>query len=175
MQSITNTVIGTYAPDFELPGTDQDVHHLARYLERYRAVGIVFLSNVCPQVKRDLPHLLQLQADLSPQGFTLIGINSNDTIQSSTEGMEAMKQFAQAEALTFPYIRDVTQDVAQTFGATKTPEAFLLDQSGITRYQGRLSGEGGEHYLKAAAIAILQQKPIPTPQTQPTGSDIRWQ
>ena len=174
MQSITNTVIGTYAPDFELPGTDKAVHHLARYLDRYKAVGIVFLSNVCPDVKRVLPQLLQLQADLAPQGFTLIGINPNDTVQASTEGMEAMQQFAQAEALTFPYIRDVTQDVVQAFGASQTPEAFVLDQAGIIRYQGRVTGEGGETPLKDAAIAILQQQPVQTAQTQPAGTNILW-
>ena len=175
MQSITNIVIGTYAPDFELPGTDQDVHHLARYLERYKAVGIIFLSNVCPQVKLVLPQLLQLQAELSEQDFTLIGINSNDTVQSAAEGMNAMQQFAQTQALTFPYIRDVTQDVAQTFGATKTPEAFLLDREGIIRYQGQVCSHDGKGELRQAAIAILQQQPIQTPQTQPTGSDILWQ
>ena len=27
--------IGQYAPDFELPGVDDQVHHLARYLEQF--------------------------------------------------------------------------------------------------------------------------------------------
>ncbi|BAZ65498.1 hypothetical protein NIES4106_02370 [Fischerella sp. NIES-4106] len=27
-----NTPVGIYAPDFELPGIDEQVHHLSRYL-----------------------------------------------------------------------------------------------------------------------------------------------
>ena len=39
---MNGTVIGAYAPDFELPGTNGTVHHLARYLDDYRAVVVVF-------------------------------------------------------------------------------------------------------------------------------------
>ena len=51
------TTIGSYAPDFELPGIDNAVHHLARYLERSKAVGVVFMCNHCPYVR------LYLQCD----------------------------------------------------------------------------------------------------------------
>ena len=36
-------LINSYAPDFELPGVDDEVHHLARYLEEYRAVVFGFI------------------------------------------------------------------------------------------------------------------------------------
>ena len=39
------TAIGKYAPDFELPGTDGTVHHLARLLEQHRAIAVVFMCN----------------------------------------------------------------------------------------------------------------------------------
>jgi len=42
--------IGHYAPDFELPGIDDTVHHLARYLEKFQAVGVVMMRNHCPYV-----------------------------------------------------------------------------------------------------------------------------
>jgi len=41
--------IGSYAPDFELRGVDDQAHHLARY-EKFRAVGIVFMCNHRPDV-----------------------------------------------------------------------------------------------------------------------------
>lgn len=47
----TGTPIGGHAPDFELPGVDHSVHHLARYLEQYSIVGVVFMGNNCPYVR----------------------------------------------------------------------------------------------------------------------------
>ncbi|NJR70086.1 MAG: thioredoxin family protein [Synechococcales cyanobacterium CRU_2_2] len=172
--------IGTYAPDFELPGTDQAVHHLARYLERYRAIGIVFLGNTCPAVARYLPRLLALQTELADQGFTLIGINANDTIQSPADSLEHMQQFAQTQALTFPYLRDVTQDVAQTFRVTQTPEFFVLDQSGIIRYRGSIddcpadAGQVQVRYGRDAALAVLQGQELAIAQTPALGSPLCW-
>jgi peroxiredoxin len=172
--------IGTYAPDFELPGTDRSVHHLARYLERYRAIGIVFLGNTCPTVAQYLPRLLALQAELADQNFTLIGINANDPVHSPADSLEQMQVFAEANALTFPYIRDVTQDVAHTFRATQTPEVFLLDQSGIIRYGGRIDDCAEDaagvqtQYLREAAIAVLQGETLAIAQTEPVGSPLLW-
>ncbi|HEY9751085.1 MAG TPA: redoxin domain-containing protein, partial [Allocoleopsis sp.] len=70
------TTIGSYAPDFELPGIDNAVHHLARYLERSKAVGVVFMCNHCPYVRLYLDRLKQIQATFQGQKFTLIGINA---------------------------------------------------------------------------------------------------
>ncbi len=179
-KSMTNTVIGAYAPDFELPGADQEVHHLARYLERYRAIGIVFLSNICPVVRQYLPRLQAIQADLQDQDFTLIGINANDLVRSPEDGLEPMGQFAQTHGIIFPYIRDITQDVAHTFQAAKTPEVFLLDQFGIIRYRGAIDDAPEnpeavqEPYLRTAAIALLQNQPVAVPETPAVGSDVLW-
>ena len=73
-----STVIGSYAPDFEIPGIDGSVHHLARYLDQFRAVGVVFMCNHCPYVKLYLDRLKQIQTEFQSQGVTLVGINSND-------------------------------------------------------------------------------------------------
>ncbi len=180
MQSIKNAVIGTYAPDFELPGTDEAVHHLARYLERHKAIGIVFLGNDCPQAKQYISRLLALQNELAGQGFTLIGINANDTVKSPADSLEQMKQFAQAHALSFPYIRDVTQDVAQTFQAKVTPGAFLLDANGIIRYRGLIDDcpedatKVKATYLRDAAMQLLNGESLEVQETEATGSPILW-
>ena len=75
------TPIGSYAPDFELRGIDDQVYHLARYLEKFRAVGVVFMCNHCPDVWLYLDRLKKLQASFHHQGFTLMGINANDATQ----------------------------------------------------------------------------------------------
>lgn len=177
---MTGTPIGSYAPDFELPGIDDQVHHLARYLEKYRAVGVVFMCNHCPYVRLYLDRLKQIQADFLEQGVTLIGINANDALQYPDDSFENMKVFAEENQLNFPYIRDVTQDVALCFGAQKTPEVFLLDSQGIVCYRGQIDDNANdatavqESYLENAIRQLSNTRPIEVSQTEAIGCSLKW-
>jgi peroxiredoxin len=174
------TAIGTYAPDFELPGIDGSVHHLARYLEQFRAVGVIFMCNHCPYVRLYLERMKQIQAEFQNQEFTLVGINANDDTRYPEDSFEKMKTFAAEHQLNFPYLRDVTQDVAQSFGAERTPEAFLLDQTGVLRYSGSIDDSAQDPaavkvpYLHNAITQLLAGQPIAAASTSAIGCSVKW-
>lgn len=174
------TQIGGYAPDFELPGTDGSVHHLARYLEQSRAVVVVFMCNHCPYVTLYLDRLKQIQSDFKGQGLTLIGINPNDADQFPEDSFEKMKPFAADNQICFPYIRDVTQEVAHTFGAKKTPHVFLLNQQGVLCYDGAIDDDPQDSksvkttYLRDAIARVLAGEPIVPTSTDPIGCSVKW-
>jgi peroxiredoxin len=175
-----STTIKRYAPDFELPGIDGAVHHLARYLENHRAVGVVFMCNHCPYVQRYLERLKRLQSEFHPSGFTLIGINPNDTEQIPADGFEQMTALAIEAALNFPYLRDVTQDVAQAFGAETTPHVFLINQAGAICYGGAIDDNADnpqaiQHsYFRDAIRQILDGQTAAISATKPMGCSIKW-
>ncbi len=177
---ISGTAIGSYAPDFEIPGIDGAVHHLARYLERFRAVGVIVMCNHCPYVRMYLDRLAQIQVEFAEQGFTLIGINANDESQFPADSFEQMKIFAVEQRLNFPYLRDVTQDVARSFGAECTPQAFLIDQTGVLRYSGAIDdnpqhpGAVEHSYLRDAITQLLSGNEIVTTLTTPVGCSVKW-
>lgn len=177
---MTGTPIGSYAPDFEIPGVDGSVHHLFRYLERYRAVGVVFMCNHCPYVRLYLDRLKQIQTEFQDQQVTLIGINANDADQYPEDSFDNMKRFAAENQLPFPYLRDITQEVANSFGATKTPHAFLLNQAGILCYSGAIDDNASDPgavqvpYLRNAIAQILQGDPIVPTSTEPIGCSVKW-
>ncbi|MEW6491977.1 MAG: thioredoxin family protein [Cyanobacteriota bacterium] len=176
----TGTPVGSYAPDFELPGIDDQVHHLSRYLEQWRGVGVVFMCNHCPNVNSYLDKLKQIQAQFEPQGFTLVGINASDPEHDSQESFKKMKQLAQEWQLNFPYLWDSTQDVAHSFGAQKTPEVFVVDKEGVIRYSGlidnHLQGLKAESvpYLQNAIAALLCGQEIYPKSTQTMGTPLKW-
>lgn len=178
MKPDTDTPI--YAPDFELPGVDGQVYHLSRYLEEYQALAVVFLSNHCPYVKNYLERLKGLQSQYKQQGFSIIGINSNDGTQQPAESFENMKAFAQEHQLNFPYLWDSNQDVASAFGTKVTPEAFLVDQEAVVRYRGAIDDNPKSPeavktaYLSQAVHSLLKQEAIDISHTQPVGSPILW-
>ncbi len=174
-----NTPIGSYAPDFELPGIDNQVHHLSRYLEKFRAVGVIAMCNHCPYVNLYLERLKNIQAEFAPQGFTLMGMNGSAT-QQITENLDQMKAFAQSHQLNFPYLLDSTQDVTRSFGASKTPMAFLVDKNGIVQYKGQIDNHPqepsslGEDYFRDAIAALFKGQAINLPETEPAGTSLIW-
>lgn len=177
---LAGTPIGSYAPDFEVPGVDDEVHHLARYLEKYQVVAVIFIGNNCPYVQPYLGRLKQLQTEFASEGVTLIGINANDGTKDRVESLERMKVFARENGLNFPYLRDVAQDVARSFGADKTPEAFVLDHQGILRYRGLIDDSPADAaavqvpYLRQAIGQLLEGQPVTITSTDPVGSEIQW-
>ncbi len=175
-----DTSIGVHAPDFELPGTDGEVHHLGRYLREDRAVAVVFLANKCPNVQQYIQRLKQLQDQFGDRGLLVIGINSNDGTKSPLDSLEAMKRFAEEHQLNFPYLRDANQDVARSFKMGKTPECFLLDHEGIICYHGAIddspktSGKVESPYLQQAIVQLLAQESITINSTDIAGSEVQW-
>ncbi|MHC5724214.1 MAG: thioredoxin family protein [Nostoc sp.] len=175
-----DTPVGSYAPDFEIPGIDDQVHHLRRYLEKFRAVGVISMCNDCPYVEAYIDRLKNIQAEFAPEGFTLIGVNGSNGDRDSSPSLENMKAFAQRHDLNFPYLWDSTQDVSRSFGATKTPMAFLIDTNGIVRYKGQIDDHPqdrssvGEDYLRSAIASLLHGQKIDIPQTEPIGTTLIW-
>ncbi|MFP4007413.1 MAG: thioredoxin family protein [Spirulinaceae cyanobacterium] len=172
--------VGDRAPDFELPGVDSEVHHLTPYCQKYQAVATIFLSNSCPVVQGYLERLKHLQKEFQSQGVIFIGINANDTDKAPQDSFESMKTFAAEHDLNFPYLRDPSQDVAQSFGATITPEVFLLDREGFIRYHGAIddnpkSPEKVEQfYLRDAIAAVLENRPVTPQLTEAIGCALQW-
>lgn len=177
---MTGTAIGSHAPDFELPGIDDRVHHLARYLEQYQAIAVIFMCNHCPYVQRYVDRLKKIQGDFKDKSFTLIGINSNDATEYPQDSFENMKTFATERQLNFLYLRDANQDVARSFGAQKTPQVFLLDQTGVVRYQGAIDDNPNEpdavqvSYLRSAIAQLLSGESIDMNSTDAIGCSLKW-
>jgi peroxiredoxin len=174
------TTIGSYAPDFEIPGIDGTVHHLARYLKQFRAVGVIVMCNHCPYVQMYLDRCKQIQNEFANQAFTLVGINANDEQQVPDDSFEQMKAFGAKQALNFPYLRDLTQDVVRSFGAERTPEAFLIDQEGQLCYKGAIDdnpqtqAKVQQPYLRNAITQLLAGQAIAISTTDAVGCSIKW-
>ncbi|WP_009633561.1 thioredoxin family protein [Synechocystis sp. PCC 7509] len=176
---LTPTAIGSYAPDFEIRGTDSEVHHLARYLEKFKAVGVVFMANNSADVKMYVERLKNLQTAMQGQGFTLIGINPHDGNQDPEESFENMKKFAIEQKLNFPYLWDSTQDVTRSFGAPTIPMVFLLDATSKVRYRGAIDDNNQANavkskYLEVAITALMKGEAIEITATEAVGSEVRW-
>ena len=130
---------------------------------------VAFLGNDCPLAKLYAPRLGELAAKYGARGVRVIGINSNR--QDSPSQIEAAIKELQ---ITFPIIKDVGRKLADAFEASRTPEIFLLDQSLIVRYHGRVDDqyqpgiartEPKRRDLELAIEELLAGKSVSVPET----------
>ncbi|MGD1921011.1 MAG: redoxin domain-containing protein [Pleurocapsa sp.] len=172
--------IGNYAPDFEIPGFDQEVYHLGSYLKKYKAIAVVFMGNNSSSVDRYIERLKQIQTDFANQNFTIVGIDSNHRTEPIAESMAVMKENAQNKGLNFPYLRDPTQDVAKSFKAKVVPTVYLLDSDSVIRYQGCIDDgeksieEAKYHHLRDSISAVLSDQRVSKDYIEATGVSIVW-
>jgi peroxiredoxin/mono/diheme cytochrome c family protein len=171
----TSTTIGRTIEPFRLPDYHGQPFDLAQV--KARAVVIVFLGTECPLVKLYGPRLAELAIQFQDAGVEFVGINSN--VQDTITEIAA---FARRAGIEFPILKDAQNVVADQFGATRTPEVFLLDPQRVVRYHGRIDdqyGVGGtsgyarnEVERRDLAIAIeelLADKPLSLPETKVSG------
>lgn len=171
--------IETIAPDFCLPGVDGKIHRLTEFKNK-NIVIVMFSCNHCPYVKAYEDRFIDLQTDYKNKGVILVSINSNDPSKYSEDSFENMKIRAKQKNFNFPYLRDETQNVAESYGATRTPEVFVLDQERIIRYHGRIDDNVYEpdrvyrHYLHEALDSVLEGQKVRFEDTEPVGCTIKW-
>ncbi|HYO23762.1 MAG TPA: redoxin domain-containing protein [Lacipirellulaceae bacterium] len=163
---------GRIIDDFTL----NDAHGAKRSLSEWsdrQAVVVVFLGTECPLAKLYGTRLADLDRQYRRRGVQIVGINSNqqDTLQE-------LIGYGTRHDIEFPLLKDAGALVADQFGATRTPEAFVLDRGRVVRYHGRIDDQYGvgaarnaptRSELVEAIEAVLAGKPVPTATTNPVG------
>lgn len=160
---------------FTLPDQDGKEHPLEEWRER-KVLVLVFLSADCPVVMRYAPRLEELSREFTEKGVTFVGVLTG----ASADRAEA-KRFRTAHRLTMPILVDTGNALAAGVGATRTPQAFVLDAERVVRYRGRIDGQyqpGIEGVrverrdLAEAITEVLAGKAVSVPQTEPAGCPI---
>ena len=124
--------IGTVIDDFKLPDASGKEHSL-KSLMGSKGTVILFVATKCPVSNNYNERMEKLAQDYKAKGINVIGINSNNT-----EPAGEVKSHAAERGLTFPILKDEGNKVADRFGATKTPEAYVLDANMKLVYHGRI-------------------------------------
>ncbi|ACF12527.1 alkyl hydroperoxide reductase/ Thiol specific antioxidant/ Mal allergen [Chloroherpeton thalassium ATCC 35110] len=163
---------GDKAPDFSIPDHDGESYRLSK---RKGKVGfvIVFLSTECPVSNAYNFRLIKLAKYAKENNLDFIGINSNQT-----ESFEEVYTHAKAKSLNFPVLKDEENKVADMYGASVTPEAFLIDKNLIVQYHGPIDDNQREErvtepYLHDAIEQLLNGKHISPDNVKPRGCIIK--
>ena len=173
--------LGTKAPEFELYDTVTDKTFDLEALKGPKGILIMFICNHCPFVKHVNPEIARLGEEYQAKGFGIVAISSNDVENYPDDSPELMKETAQSEAYTFPYLYDEDQSVAKAYDAACTPDFFLFDENLELAYRGQLddSRPGNEKPvtgkdLRDAMDVILAGEKVSEDQKPSIGCNIKW-
>jgi peroxiredoxin len=124
--------IGTVIDDFKLADASGKEHSL-KSLMGAKGTVILFVATKCPVSNNYNERMEKLAQDYKAKGINVIGINSNNT-----EPAAEVKSHAAEKGLTFPILKDESNKIADRWGATRTPEAYVLDANMKLVYHGRI-------------------------------------
>ncbi len=177
-------VLGKPAPDFTLPAIDGSQVSLASF--KGKVVVLEWFNPGCPYVQRSHTKgsLIDTARRHTDAGVVWLAVNSGG------EGKQGFEPTANAEAiktwsLTHPVLRDVSGAVGKAYGATNTPNLFVIDATGTVVYAGAIDNSpdaergaptGGTlvNYVDAALADLAAGRPVATPLTRPYGCSVKY-
>jgi peroxiredoxin len=170
--------VGDSAPVWkDLPGTDGKKHSFEDHKNK-DVVVVVFTCNSCPIALDYEDRVIAFGKKHSgPDAkVALVAINVN-TIPD--DRLDKMKIRAERKKYNFPYLYDETQKIAKDFGATYTPEFFVLNKDRKVVYMGALDDKNNEsdaktQFLEPAVSAALKGAKPEKGETLARGCMIRW-
>ena len=171
--------IGDTAQDFKLKNVNGKKVSLAS-IKNAKGYIVVFTCNECPYAKAYEQRIIELHQKYAPMGFSVVAINSNDKNVQPGDSFEQMKKLAKQKKYPFPYLYDESQEVAKTFGATRTPHVYVLDKDRVVRYIGAIDDNSEEpamakeKYVGNAVDALLSGKEVSVKETKAIGCGIKW-
>ncbi len=171
--------LGSGAQPFSLKGTDEHTYSLQTFSD-VRILVLVFMCNHCPYIQACIDRLVGLQRDFADRSVRFVGINSNDSTDYPEDNFEAMQAFFTEKKMNFPYLHDVTQQVAREYDAVCTPDIFVYDSQRKLQYHGRIdnnwkdASKVSSHELRDALEAVVGGHVPSSVQYPSMGCSIKW-
>lgn len=133
---------------------------------------VIFSCNTCPYVKLSEKRIKEYSDFCLANGIGCILINSNEAQRSEDDSFDEMVKYYGVQKLKCAYTVDEKSQLANAFGAGRTPQCFLFNSKGLI-YKGAIDDNVKDPsavkdaYLKNALTALLKNE---TPKTQETKS-----
>lgn len=140
---------------------------------------VMFSCNTCPVVKKYQARTLESARDASSRNIGVVLINSNEAYREKGDGYTDMQSYAKEQGYDFNYLLDRNSEMADLFGAMRTPEVFLFDGKGLLVYHGAIddnpnaADEVTRRHLAIALEELAAGKEVSTKKTRSVGCGIK--
>ena len=158
-----------------MTATDEKIYSSNSFPEAACLV-IIFTSNHCPYAKLYEERIIACSKEFAEKNVQFLAICSNDGQAFPEDSFENMK----LKKYPFPYLHDETQQVAKSFDAQATPEAFVFNSNLVLKYHGAIDDSPEtkslvkKSYLKDAIVSVLKGETLTTTEVPLIGCSIKW-
>ncbi|MFF0267002.1 thioredoxin family protein [Kribbella sp. NPDC004536] len=140
---------------------------------------VVFTANGCPFARAWHDRIQAVAREYGDRGVQVLQLISNDATDHPEDAPEALAARVTAGDFAGPLLHDADQALAQAFGATATPEVFVMDHDGIVRYHGAPDSDHDDPsqnaaWLREALDELLAGRAVARPETSAAGCSIKW-
>ena len=182
--AMSSAVVGKPAPDFALKDLAGKDVKLASF--KGKVVVLEWFNPGCPFVKasHSVGSLVDAAKRHTKDGVVWLAINSGAPGKQGNDA--AMNTAAAAKwSLGHAILRDEAGTVGKAYGATNTPNMFVIDKTGAVVYAGAIdnspdgegkSPQGGKliNYVDAALADVAAGRPVATAMTKPYGCGVKY-
>jgi peroxiredoxin len=182
--AMQSAVVGKPAPDFTLADLGGKELTLASY--KGKVVVLEWFNPGCPFVKRShtVGSLVDTAKRHAKNDVVWLAINSGAPGKEGN-ALAMNADAAKAWAMAHPILRDESGKVGKAYGATNTPNMFVIDKTGTVVYGGAIdnspdgegqSPQGGKliNYVDAALADVAAGRAVQTAVTKPYGCSVKY-
>ena len=170
--------VGDKAPDFSgipaIANGEQSSVSLSDIKEPI--VVVVFLANHCPVVRAYEDRVIDSTKDYKGKGVKVVGFAVS---QAEGDKLPGIKDYMKENKSNYTYGYDESQAIGKAYGATNTPQFFVLDKERKIRYTGAMDDSQREDkvtktYLRDAVDAVLKGESVAVEETRPVGCGVSY-
>ncbi|GHB97996.1 thioredoxin family protein [Cerasicoccus arenae] len=177
--------VGETAPAFTLPGADGADHSLSQYAGKW--VVLEWVNYGCPFVKKfydKSDKMAELQKEWTGKDVVWLSIcSSAPGNQGYYDAAEVQKTNDQKGWAGSAYLVDASGKVGKEYGATNTPQMYVINPEGKIVYMGAIDSKksanpddikSADNYVDLALSAAMEGKEITTPKSKPYGCGVKY-
>jgi len=178
----TTVSVGEKAPAFEgipaVKGEKTTALTLADVKED--VVVLVFLANHCPVVVDYEDRIIDFAKKFEGKNVKVLAVCCSGPSQKQADDLDAIKVKVKDKGYNFAYGYDESQKIGKAYGASATPQFFVLDKERKIRYMGAMDDNTRDeakvkkHYLADAVNAVLANETVEITETKAIGCGINY-
>ena len=140
---------------------------------------VMFSCNTCPYVVKNQQRTIDIASYAKKNNIGVILLNSNEGSRNGDDSFEDMKAYAKKQQYSFYYAVDKNSELADAFGANRTPECFLFDENDKLVYHGAIDDNPSnasaveKTHLKNAIDQMVSGKDVVVNKTRSVGCTIK--
>jgi peroxiredoxin len=140
---------------------------------------VMFTCNTCPYVVKNQSRTKEICQYAKDKKLGVILLNSNEGGRRSGDSYADMQAYAKAQNYQWYYAVDSDNELADAFGASRTPECYLFDKNGKLVYHGAIDDSPADiasvrkTHLKNAINEMMTEKDISVKESRSVGCAIK--